>query len=105
MDEYLIVSGEQDFSEFVVEIGLCPAGTRVRSSVHPDDLREKHVVCHTLPLHLAAAAYRVTTVKVEAPPWMRRRTMKLEHWREYASRTETYRVEEIASRDLKKGVA
>ena len=27
--------------------------------------------------------------------------MKLEHWREYASRTETYRVEEITSRDLK----
>ena len=105
MDEYLIVSGEQDFSEFVVEIGLCPKlSTRVRASVHPDDLSGKHVICHTLPLHLAAAAYRVTTVKVEAPPWMRRRAMKLEHWREYASRTETYRVEEITSRDLK-GVA
>ena len=53
MAEYLIVSGEQDFSEFVVEIGLCPKETRVRSSVHPDDLQGKHVICHTLPLHLA----------------------------------------------------
>ena len=77
----------------------------MRASVHPDDLREKHVICHTLPLHLAAAADRVTTIKCVAPPWMRRRTMKLEHWRMYASRIETYRVEELTSRDLKKGVA
>ena len=51
MDEYLIVSGEQDFSEFVVEIGLCPKETRVRSSVHPDDLQ---VEARHLP-HTAAA--------------------------------------------------
>ena len=55
MDEYLIVSGEQDFSEFVVEIGLCPKETRVRASVHPDDLqvRSTSFVTHcrcTLPL-------------------------------------------------------
>ena len=54
MDEYLIVSGEQDFSEFVVEIGLCPAGTRVRASVHPDDLQWE---ARHLP-HTAAAPCR-----------------------------------------------
>ena len=78
----------------------------MRSSVHPDDLqvRSTSFVTHcrcTLRLRQIASP----PIKVEAPPWMRRRTMKLEHWREYASRTETYRVEEITSRDLKEGVA
>ena len=68
MDEYLIVSEEQGlFRVRCRNRAMSPGGTLVRGSIHPDDVRGKHVICHTLPLHLAAAADRVTTIKVRRP--------------------------------------
>lgn len=101
MAEYLIVTGEEDFARFVVEQGIAPADAPVVYRAREEDVRGRHVVCHQLPLELAEKAESVTTLELDAPPWVRRRNMRFDQWCEYAIRANTFRTVLHESHPLK----
>lgn len=95
--EKLIVTRHQGLVEYFKKEGLVDGATAVVAHVgNPDELKGKHVF-GVLPIHLAAAAERVTHVPLNLPREVmaERRELSLEEMRPYIGERMTYQVHEL----------
>lgn len=90
--ETIMITRHKALVQYAIEKGIVPADVRVLPHVStPKEVAGKHVV-GPIPLHLAAAATRVTHIPLSIPPELRGVELTLEQLREMAGPAETYAV-------------
>ena len=85
----VVVTKHTAFAQLVRERGMVGADTPVLSKVHKLDVADKDVL-GTLPVHLAAEAKSITTIRFKIPPNLRGRELPLEELRKYAGEAHTF---------------
>lgn len=96
----VIVTRHHSLVELLILRGLVGANEDipVLSHVTTDEVRGKHVF-GVLPLHLAAAADRVTEIPIRVPESLRGKELDIEQLRKYAGEAVTYQVRVIEDID------
>ena len=87
----LIVTRHKALVEYIREIGLAPAGTRVISHASVEDVKNE-VVIGVVPYSLGCHAYSVTEIPLTLTKEMRGKELDIETLRRIAGKPRTYHV-------------
>lgn len=90
----VIVTRHQGLVDYLEEIGMADASTKVVAHASPEHVRGRHV-CGVLPHSLSCLCKFFTEVPLSLPPELRGEDLSLEKVRQYAGEPVTYKIERI----------